>query len=170
MAAAAAAPATKDAALNEIKKATSDSSPYVLVHKRVRNDDHCPICRIYYVSIHKTVEDAMKLLETESIESDDLTNLKKGYRVWVDEWVRRSNGDRYQIFKATANKIYDDAASLNEAEPDDEAKDTELGYMLLQINVKKFEYCPDNISYKISFHNTLDAAWEIASEDLAADN
>jgi hypothetical protein len=75
----------------------------------VRNDDHCPICRRYYVSIHKTLEETYEEIVkcmTDEFKSEQLEDLKQGKSLWVDEWVRRRNGDSYQILKIIPEKIY----------------------------------------------------------------
>ncbi len=58
---------------------------YAYLHKRVRNDEHCPNCRKYYLTVCET--------QQHSFKHPELTLTSN--TVWEDEWVRRRNGDRY---------------------------------------------------------------------------
>jgi hypothetical protein len=59
----------------------------LLAHKCVRNDNHCPTCRCYYVSIHKSKDDAVEHTKTENeIYGDDLEKLERSGSVWIHEW------------------------------------------------------------------------------------
>ncbi len=72
----------------------------MLFHKRVRNDDHCPICRIFTVSFHST----------EAVDEDineHKETLLKAKSLWIDEWVRRSNGDKYDVLPLSHEETYD---------------------------------------------------------------
>lgn len=44
-------------------------------HQIVRNDNHCPTCRRWFLTVTK---------DTEKLQS--------GYVTWIDEWARRKNG------------------------------------------------------------------------------
>jgi hypothetical protein len=143
---------------------------YLYFNKMVRNDWHCPECRKYYISIHKSIDDAC-IMASKEIRCDDededkskyINKLKRGKSVWIDEWVRRSNGDLYQILKITPNQKYDlhdpdDFDDVDLQRIDDKKNDSKIQCLLLHINIDKSEWCPDNINYYISFHNTIDDA------------
>ena len=63
--------------MNE-KKENTPTYLIMKTHLCIRNDSHCPICRMWYVTIVK---------EEERFEESFS---------WVDEWVRRRNGDKYE--------------------------------------------------------------------------
>lgn len=168
---------------------------YIYTHKSIRNDDHCPICRRYYISVHNTFDEAYTEA-AQDIDSEYLEDLREDQVLWIDEWVRRSNGDKYHIFKITLDKEYDlhdyninikddiydlhdyninkkDDVEDNNKENSNQVDDKDIKiyennelYMFLHVNVKKFEWCPDNINYKISFYKTLDSACENGNQFL----
>lgn len=127
---------------------------YIFFHKRIRNDDHCPLCRRYYISIHENLE-PVYTETSEYFTNEVFDNLKKGKVVWVDEWVRRRNGDKYQIFKVIPEKTYD-LHQWNHA--DEINNEHKVQHMFLHVNLNKSKWCPDNINYTISFHKTLEEA------------
>jgi len=47
-------------------------------HLVIRNDNHCPPCRYWYLTTTKD----------DKPQTGDVT--------WIDEWPRRRNGDKYQ--------------------------------------------------------------------------
>lgn len=141
-------------------------TPHIFIHKRVRNDDHCPICRVYFVSFHKSWEDAYntgvnKIKSQEGWLSEETVNealddLKKDSCCWIDEWVRRSNGDLYQIKSIAPDKVEYDLMEINCREN----KEKECKYMTLHIEVDKKEYCPDNIKFSVTFHKSIEDVHE----------
>ena len=147
--------------------------PYLLFHKQVRNDDHCPICRIYNISVHETMEEAIELVKKHPIvtgnigEEIDMTVLPKGEVLWIDEWIRRRNGDAFQIIPVSENVQYD----LSQREFNWESKTSgNLDFLLVHTAVNKHEYCPDNIQFDISFHSTAEIAAEQAELELDDEN
>lgn len=134
---------------------------YILFHKKIRNDEHCPVCRRMYITSCKTLDDAMSIgFALDGLDSTDIYRLKIGSTVWVDEWERRRNGDQYQILQPETNHWY----SLQKYDITD-GKNEEFSngnktfqYMSLHIRVRPSEWCPDNILYYAAFHETLDEA------------
>jgi len=139
---------------------------FALIHTMIRNDEHCPICRRYYISVHKSKEDALNQLT--DLEEKQSEQLKTYNHVWIDEWERRRNGDDYEIIKITSDKIY----NLHKLSKDvyKEGKEGEVKYLFLHINVNKNKWCPDNLNYKISFHTTKDKAYEYGTEVMTSVN
>jgi len=121
-------------------------------HKSVRNDDHCPICRTHTLSFHK-----------ERTQSDPL---------WVDEWVRRRNGDLYQTINIRLETIYD----LQEYDVNhNRGVEGAANFMLLKVRIRVGRWCPDNIKYYVTFYEhkddvdkefvgALDGVWEKATD------
>lgn len=144
---------------------------YIYTHKRVRNDDHCPICRMSYISLHETLEEAY---DRAARAIDELMTdtreylLKHEMPVWIDEWERRRNGDQYYIFKVMENVVYDvnDTYEKNEFEY---GENGEIQYMCLHTRVRKNEWCPDNIKFEVSFHRTLESAHNKCSNMIEYD-
>lgn len=136
---------------------------YLYFHKIVRNDYHCPICRQSIISLHKTLDDA---LDNARDECGSL--LESGESLWVDEWIRRSNGDKYQVIKITPNEIYN--LSKNLYNSTDINQDIQIQYMLLHVHVDEKEDCPDNIKYYVSFHTMLRDACKEAASHFFDDN
>lgn len=139
----------------------------LLVHKCVRNDYHCPTCRCYYISIHKSKDDAIKLAGDEVFD-DDLDQLKKCNKVWIDEWVRRCNGDLFSIIDIVRDTTYDlsDIDVFNI----EVQSNIDTQYMILNIKVRKSEWCPDNILFGASFYHTQDEAYEHLINDFMIEN
>jgi hypothetical protein len=159
----------------------------MLVHKIVRNDDHCPVCRRFDVSFHQTIYQAHSVAyKTMRGDKDEhFETLKNTGTVWIDEWVRRSNGDRYTVFKPTHGTVYHmrdftmdrraipmplvacmpDAIPLVAdlsgmpldmvAMPHDHNR---IGYLVLRVKIRKSNGCPYNLLYTISIHSTLESA------------
>jgi hypothetical protein len=143
---------------------------YIYYHKQIRNDDHCPLCKRYYITLHKTYEDVCKnAIACVVPDADDVEKLKRGDNVWIDEWIRRRNGDNHQIFKINPNYVY----YLNE-HSDGRINDIEqcdINYILLNIEIDKSKWCPDNIIFSISCHRSLnDVAKRVKELNLAKDD
>jgi len=140
---------------------------HLFLHKSVRNDDHCPICRKYYVTLHKNMTSALEAAkeclgeEDEYDTAEHLNRLKEGQAVWIDEWVRRSNGDLYQIVKPDLDTWLD---LSQEQENSKEAHDVK--YMMLEICIDKTEWCPKNIKFEASFHTTQEQARLMLPNDI----
>lgn len=137
---------------------------YMVYHLQIRNDFNCPTCRQPKVFFYNTLEEAYNKAcgYIDNIDDFDRKMLKEGSSIWIDEWVRRNNGDKYQIIKITTDKKYE---LLKHYEEDlDEEIDSEIieentiKYMLLHIKVKTSKWCPNNIKYFVSFHFELETA------------
>lgn len=125
---------------------------YLFVHKRVRNDDHCPSCKRYFVTIYN---DAKEIYEMCDLYGDKLDELMESSTVWIDEWVRRGNGDRHTIVPIYTGREYDIALAHN-IRPKPSAPDENVKYMLLHITVDHKKWCPDNITFHATFYKTMD--------------
>ena len=119
---------------------------YMNFHLQVRNDNHCPTCRQFFITLNDTLDDADR-------NSGCSESLRDGQSVWVDEWVRRRNGDLYQIIKVVPNELYD--LSDNDMRNNLDNTNFSNQYMFLHIKIRKNRCCPDNIKFYISFHETL---------------
>lgn len=127
-------------------------SLYLYTHLCIRNDEHCPNCRKYYVSICFDLNNALEKIPEKA---------KLNEFIWIDEWIRRRNGDKYQVIIPKLNVMYDisndlDSKSLDEANKLDENVDVlvnDLTNNLINIYVIKLinenKRCPDNYIYKI---------------------
>lgn len=116
------------------------------LHLVIRNDNHCPTCRLWYLTT-----------------GTDVTKLQSGIVTWEDEWVRRRNGDKYQ----TINIIPDIKYDLSEWKLKTNSEiNVNVSCLLLQINIDKNEWCPDNIKFYISFHENNEGVYTKAKEKL----
>lgn len=147
---------------------------YALSHLKIRNDEQCPNCRQYALSFHESNQEAYEMagkdnLDDEELSIEDLRTLKSNDYLWVDEWVRRRNGDRYQVFPIVLDKKYKSLSDEYESISTDlegNAGGRASGlpeYMLLHIKVDKDEWCPDNMIINVSMHLNQDTAF-IASD------
>lgn len=131
---------------------------YMAYHKRVRNDDHCPVCRTYYISFHVTLEDALEEITSELSEEEKDENtkiLELGNSLWIDEWIRRSNGDLYQICGLHPKRRYDMSAPDLDLETEEEFTPS---YFRLNFKLNGKECCPDNIQCFLKFYETYGEA------------
>ncbi len=74
--------------------------------------------------------------------------------LWVDEWVRKSNGDRYTIQPIKLNKKYNLSIFETEYDYDYESKPElykQPNVFLLKVVINKLEWCPDNIKIFTTF-------------------
>jgi len=120
---------------------------FLLIHARIRNDDHCPICRRYYVSFHATWDaayhSALKQMKLEYQENEkDMEALRKNSYVWIDEWVRRSNGDSYRILSIDQKLSHD-------AQPFVSNVSEAPGFFGLCIRIRPEDECPNNIQFRM---------------------
>lgn len=102
---------------------------HIFLHKEIRNDNHCPECRKHYISAHEKFNDAYDN-ETYKIYDLDLENeakFKKGEPIWINEWVRRRNGDKYHIVSPLLGKVYNlqnfDVTKYEESDTEDDTED-----------------------------------------------
>jgi len=113
----------------------------------IRNDNHCPTCRRWYLIVEK-----------------DIHKLQSGSVEWFDEWVRRRNGDKYQ----TINIIPELKYNLSEWKLNsNEEINVNVTHFLLQIKINKYKWCPKNIKFYISFHESGKNAYHRAKEILS---
>jgi hypothetical protein len=131
---------------------------YILFHYQIRNDYHCPSCRQPTVYVCESIEEACNKFKQFNIESErNLEILRNGEPIWIDEWERRRNGDLYQIVKIIPDITYiPNLNNLNEHDSILEKDQNMVKYMLLHIVVDPSEWCPYNIKYYMSFHETLE--------------
>jgi hypothetical protein len=128
---------------------------YAYLHQRIRNDEHCPTCRTYYLTVFENKMDCGMLYE------------KGNNSVWVDEWIRRRNGDRYTIQPINYEKIYD----LNEFDELNCVKIPNMSakFILIHTLIDKQEYCPNNIKFNVSFYENeseiISSCFKIEEED-----
>ena len=128
--------------------------PYLYLHKEIRNDNGCPTCKKYYVSLHNTHQEAYEAGLNNIITDDDRKKFKNGGKIWIDEWIRRRNGDVYQICKIVFDMEYDLSKwDICSSMSDD--KNITNCYLLLHISIDKDKWCPDNIIFNIIFYKTI---------------
>jgi hypothetical protein len=114
---------------------------------------------MYDITVCEDVEDTYKLasvyLHDDKSSYSDLKHFMSDHDIWVDEWVRRSNGDRYITFVPHFNIFYK-LSVLHQREDIKEAKNSEkIQYIFLRIKVDNSKRCPENIEFWLSFHSTL---------------
>ena len=139
---------------------------FALVHICVRNDDHCPICRRYYVSFHTSWACAYARAIQQIEDEDAHAELERHSYCWVDEWVRRSNGDMFRICPVAAGTRWDlsDWGSINVGKQV-LCQSKEVKFIALQISVDPAEWCPANLHYSIAlFHTAEEAASDLVSK------
>ncbi|BCS83755.1 hypothetical protein QLL95_gp0368 [Cotonvirus japonicus] len=138
---------------------------YMFYHLKIRNDYHCPTCRQPKIFFYNTLKEAyiQAYSYINNMNDTDSEMLQAGSSIWKDEWVRRNNGDKYQIIKIETNKEYELLKYYNDGKNGSLSigeinEENIIKYMLLHIKVKTSKWCPDNIKYFISFHFTLETA------------
>jgi hypothetical protein len=114
---------------------------YAYLHQRIRNDEHCPNCRKYYLTIYETQQHCFKHPKLT------LTN----NTVWEDEWVRRRNGDCYSYQSIVLGLEYD-LNSFEDMECE-QKKYEDIRFILICKTVDITLYCPYNIKYSVWFSN-----------------
>jgi len=157
---------------------------FAFIHVCIRNDEHCPTCRKYYVTCFDDLDEAC---DYKHLDERDL--LKRGGVLWVDEWERRRNGDRYEVFEITSGRIYAlnewfisngereyDRCLADHGWFDNKSKQLKLEgsaepvtHMLLHVQVDKRQDCPKNIIFTASFYKSLDntcVAAKVFSRDI----
>lgn len=159
----------------------TSTGPFLLVHKCVRNDNHCPTCRCYTLSLHPTrsaaIAKGVELICTSNEHSNveaEVRELETTGSTWVDEWVRRSNGDWYQVQRVALDTVYPlqhltrppwTATDVLEACDTSVPGVPDIRFLLLHIVIDRTEWCPDNIRFEVSLHATVEAANDAASID-----
>lgn len=142
----------------ELESELKQQKTYIFVHKEVRNDYHCPICKQYYVTLYYDIKKASR---NGKFKLNDI--------VWVDEWVRRRNGDKYHLFEVIPNNIYD----LQNYDITEDTKNIVVApaseiiqFMFLHVILDTLKWCPDNIKYEFSLHTSFNNAFELGSSFL----
>ena len=138
---------------------------FVLLHFRIRNDYSCPDCRTYFLSFHSTRKDALEYAKTINLEDEELQELTATGSLWVDEWVRRRNGDSYCIYKLKCEDVWDmleqnQIPKSTNTEMIDSDTDIPIKYMSAQLTIDNDSYCPYNIHWEIGFHASIHTARE----------
>jgi hypothetical protein len=144
---------------------------YVFFHTVVRNDDHCPVCRRHYVTFYSDFDEAVKCASQEMEEKAKpkrIERLKKGHAVWIDEWVRRSNGDRYRISNLRPEMTHQFGGEYDQDVENGELKNN-VSFMALHICIRRSEWCPENITFSVSFHTTIEKACDMGKSSLYSD-
>ena len=114
---------------------------YAYLHQCIRNDEHCPNCRKYYLTVYQIQQHCFKHPKLT------LTN----NTVWEDEWVRRRNGDCYSYQPIVFGLDYD-LNSFKDIECE-QNKYEDIQFILICKTVDTRLYCPHNIKYSVWFFN-----------------
>jgi hypothetical protein len=148
---------------------------FALVHVCVRNDDHCPVCKRYTVRFFPdwgAAYAAAKELIGDDDKEEELGILKGASRCWIDEWVRRRNGDSYLICPVADGTRWalDDVGSVTTGDKPSEPLVcvNEAKYLGLSIRVERQVYCPENLRYRVTLHHTAEAAAQSLREAYQA--
>jgi hypothetical protein len=132
--------------------------PFLCHNLCIRNDDHCPNCRKYFVSIHKTKEEALtktkkNLMVNSNYHDSKFDELCLNSSCWIDEWKRRRNGDLYNVVNIDPEKQIDLPGYFdNVDEIEDDYDDADIKYMLLSVQIRNLKICPSNIKFAITFY------------------
>lgn len=148
----------------EINLQKTNKMTFIFLHKCVRNDLHCPNCRNYYLSIYNSRCEAVESLryywsecKPDNDEEDydkDLQKLDMDGSLWISEWERRGNGDKFNVVSINPMTRYD-LGDLDYENSHGDNRD-EIKYMLLNIKIDRDECCPDNFKYRTTFYSSLD--------------
>lgn len=142
---------------------------YGLFHLKIRNDQEPS--RVPYVSIFESFEEAYKAVP---VRQNNFNILKQGSSIWIDEWIRRRNGDDYKIVKLFCGmEYYDfnltDKSLIYKSEEDEKdlsyqesVVENVIEYILLTIKIED----EDEIKYWLYFENNLDKIVKITTEAL----
>jgi hypothetical protein len=75
--------------------------------------------------------------------------------IWIDEWARRRNGDKYQTITPDVNIIYNLSNYSLKAGSN---VNVNVTHAVVYVVVNKSVWCPDNINFFISFHESEEDA------------
>lgn len=126
------------------------------LHIQVRNDDHCPVCRIYTITVETDKKVLLQKFEKQILDygdEQDASTLRKHGNVWIDEWVRRRNGDFFSITPIEA-----DAYMFLDIDTEDKKilqTQTHCRLGLLHVEIDDSLFCPNNIKFYLSCHLTF---------------
>lgn len=141
---------------------------FLLVHTQVRNDEGCPRCRKWFVGVFETQYQALErarkriskvgefYVKGDYEHEEALADLERGRRVWIDEWVRRSNGDEYQIARINNGAHFASSRGVN---PGSDLS-RPAGFMFVEFVIDGTRYCPDNVRLQVTFHESVTDAVE----------
>lgn len=141
----------------------SISYSYAFKHVVVRNDYHCPTCRMYYLSFHSFAEGAL----SQFPDDEELRDPVLGNTYWIDEWVRRRNGDSYQAFKVYIDGSYDVTVLDDMSETYSKFYGVGNGnvqYMTVRTIVDKSKWCPTNIRFELKFFSSFEEAYKYMND------
>ncbi len=129
---------------------------YMFYHLKVRNDEYSTKCRqpvVFFCETWDDVYDNAKNYLLNFCEDYEkvLLGLNNNESLWIDEWVRRSNGDKYEIINIRNSNYCDSAIKFS-------MSDININFMLLHIKIRPRKLSPDNIKYNMSFHENIDNA------------
>lgn len=130
-------------------------------------------CVVNISYVHPTVEDAVETPvnhhpKIDEMEPDELKALAACQSVWIDEWIRRSNGDRYQILPIIPNKINNLKRIVDVADIGKKCSE-KIKYVLVNIDFDKEADCIDDIDIYVSFHENAENALDVARSDNLSD-
>lgn len=76
---------------------------YALLHIRIRNDDGPEDARKLYIYYSDHIENFIEYIypDKDDIDHDLIDSLLEYNEIWIDEWVRRRNGDSYRLYEIT---------------------------------------------------------------------
>lgn len=148
---------------------------YGLFHLKIRNDQEPS--RVPYVSIFESFEDAYKAVP---VRQNNFNILKQGSSIWIDEWIRKRNGDDYKIVKLFCGMEYYDFNLTNKSliyKSEEYEKD--LSYqenvvenivehilIIIKIEDEDIDDIGHEIKYWLYFENNLDKILEITTETV----
>lgn len=75
---------------------------YALLHIRIRNDAACENARtiyVYYGNNKKCFIEYLKNNSDEEIDNSNIQDFLQYIGIWIDEWVRRRNGDYFRLYQ-----------------------------------------------------------------------
>jgi hypothetical protein len=124
---------------------------FMLVHICIRNDEHCPSCRQYYITLCNSLEECCEL-------SPDPDRIQRGLSVWVDEWIRRRNGDFY-IAKQVEPSVNYDLCNLEDTDFRISDGSFNPGWVVITTIVDRQKWCPENINFHVQFFATKGHAY-----------
>lgn len=113
-------------------------------HLIIRNNNHCPNCRKWYITPKK-----------------DMSKLQNNDIKWEGEWTRKRNGDKYQNINIKLNKEYDLSDWGLEINKN---INIEATHLILKIMIDQGELCPNNIKFYLNFFDNYQSAYDYTKE------
>jgi hypothetical protein len=104
------------------------------------------------VSVHNTVAEAASFAAvSDGLDNEDAETLLRHKYLWVDEWVRRQNGDQYIIVALHTGCVYDLSNVAAWVEEKEGATEGLATHMLLTVTIDRSQSCPENVTRTITF-------------------